>query len=54
MHVCPVEMGIFRGDYPGVISKNFNKGSSRCNVIRWVWPNCSHAHVFKDGDKNSI
>ena len=28
--------------YSEVIYKNFNKGGSRCNVKRWVWPICSH------------
>ena len=35
----------------GVISWNFNKGGSRYNVIKRVWLNCNHAHIFKDRDK---
>ena len=34
----------------GVISKNFNKGGFRSNVIKWTWPSCNDAHIFKDGD----
>ena len=33
----------------GVISKNFNKGDSRCTVRKWVGPIYSHAHTFEDG-----
>ena len=36
---------------PVVISKNFNKGGSRCNHAHiWAWPSCDHAHIFKDAD----
>ena len=34
----------------GVISKNFSKGGSRCNIRKWVWPICSHTHIFEDGE----
>ena len=36
--------------YTGVISKCFNKGGSRFNVMKWVWPICSHTHIRKDGN----
>ena len=31
-----------------VVSKNFNNWGSRYNVRKWVWPICSHSHMFKD------
>ena len=33
-----------------MISKNFNKRGSRCNVRKWMWPISNHAHIFEDGD----
>ena len=33
-----------------MISKNFNKGGSRCNVRKLMWPIYSHAHIFDHGD----
>ena len=34
----------------GAISKDFNKGASRCNVIKWVWPICSDDYTLTDGN----
>ena len=31
----------------GVIYKNYNKRSSRCNVRKCVLSSCSHTHIFK-------
>ena len=44
------EMSFYISHTAGVISKNFNKGGSRSNVIKCVWPICSYAHISKDGD----
>ena len=34
----------------GVISNNFNKGGAPGAMTVSVWPICSNAHIFKDGD----
>ena len=33
-----------------MVSKNFDKRGSSSNVIKWVCPVCSYAHIFQDGD----
>ena len=36
--------------HPGLISRFLIKGGSRYNAIKWIRPNCNHAHVFRDRD----